>query len=80
MDVFNKRTACLNSFFNCFAPDRVYACGKRKRLDRRVTPELGRVSRFLAPCGDWRTCFVPVCALLVGVCDLQNARFIQRFA
>ena len=27
-----------------------------------------------------RTRFVPVCALLVGVRDLQNARFIQRFA
>ena len=30
--------------------------------------------------GDWRTRFVPVCALLVGVRDLQNARFVQRFA
>ena len=29
---------------------------------------------------DWRTRFVPVCALLVGVRDLQNPRFIQRFA
>ena len=30
--------------------------------------------------GNWRTRFVPVCALLVGVRDLQNARFVQRFA
>jgi len=30
--------------------------------------------------GDWRTRFVPACALLVGVRDLQNAGFIQRFA
>ena len=29
---------------------------------------------------NWRTRFVPVCALLVGVRDLQNARFVQRFA
>ncbi len=30
--------------------------------------------------GDWRTRFVPVCVLLVGMGDLQNAGFIQRFA
>jgi len=30
--------------------------------------------------GDWRTRFVPVGALLIAMRDLQNARFIQRFA
>ena len=29
---------------------------------------------------DWRMCFVRVCALFVGVRDLQNARFVQRLA
>ena len=29
---------------------------------------------------DWRARLVPVCALLVRMCDLQNARFIERFA
>ena len=31
-------------------------------------------------CGNERTGLVPVGALLVGVGDLQNARFIERFA
>ena len=31
-------------------------------------------------CGNERTGLVPVGALLVGVSDLQNARFIERFA
>ncbi len=30
--------------------------------------------------GKGRTRFVPICALLVCVSDLQNARFIERFA
>ena len=54
--------------------------GRKHGRVRRVTPELCRLSRLLVACGDWRTRFVPVCALLVGVCDLQNPRFIQRFA
>ena len=47
---------------------------------RRVSPESRRLSRLLAARGYWRTRFVPVCALLVGVRDLQNPRLIQRFA
>jgi hypothetical protein len=54
--------------------------GRKHDPFRRVTSEPRRLSRLLAACGDWWARFVPVGALLVGVRDLQDPRFIQRFA
>jgi hypothetical protein len=48
-------------------------------LLRRFLSEL-RSSRFPRGVGDGRACLVPVCALLVSMRDLENARFIERFA
>jgi hypothetical protein len=48
-------------------------------LLRRFSSEL-RSSRFPRGVGDGRACLVPVRALLVSMRDLENARFIERFA
>src|SRR5262249_49603673 len=53
--------------------------GPLNTISSALSP-LRRVSGCRHRSSDRRTRFVPICALLVGVRDLQNARFIECFA
>ena len=58
---------------------RFFASFRMTRNVLLVVPSIA-VSLLSFHCGNERTGLVPVGALLVGVGDLQKARFIERFA
>ena len=62
------------------AIDGILHATKSAAVVEKLRPQAAEFSCIRQARGDGRTHFVPVRALLVGMRDLQDPRFIQRFA